>query len=810
MVDDVDIKNVGGKYGVASEATMQLILAQLGGSNSSAGSRAQRLAAQSQDRSTRANNDAAASSNVLVKGFKVATGAIDSLGTIIFKSGNSISEFSKTLLGDGNMLFRGINRFTAFIDDNVDSLRELSSVGASFNNSIFDMMGAAASGSMSFDNFSTMIKMNSEVLAKLGGTVSSGAEGVAQFTKQVRKSDFGTKLMGMGMTINDINQGLVDYLDIQMMSGKKINLRDNKLMKGGEAYLLQLDELARITGKQRELISKDLTQQLQDAGIRNQYNSLNEEQQKNFSSTLEVMNTQMPAFADAFVDMADGVSQSDMAKALDSQIPELKPLMEKWYSGALSPEMLQSGLKRLQPQLVAFSKQFKGAGYAAMKSGSGIAQAIVSASDSIYQLTEFANQDLAKSKIEQDKRNAFTEAFAAFAQTIQNVRDALTYAFLRSKAFDALKELGGKVTDFFSKVMKGPMTDFNTAMDTISNYLLGKNGLLTVAIQNITTQFDSFAGLVEKGGFLVAFETKLGELADWVGKWFKEIFFGKDVESKDRQGTEHQKGLLAQMADGLVSAFNQFWEGPYGTAMANTIGGYFEKLVDGIILGINSATGGMFFGGAASNILLKQAQAGTTLTPEQKSVITEQQYEDRTSLLGEATNATVESALALSDLFGDTLYAGIAALGGPEMDSDLAGMFNRWTRGEPQLGTPAAPTQPTGQSAGVELDPSAGFAKGTTGFQNFGTVTGTSLHGVEAVVPRNTMAGNMLAKSFDNDWNNPKPIPTQSSQENTVKYIIQLNSTMLMVLEELRKGTDLDKRTLKGVRSLSGDLNRGI
>lgn len=46
-----------------------------------------------------------------------------------------------------------------------------------------------------------------------------------------------------------------------------------------------------------------------------------------------------------------------------------------------------------------------------------------------------------------------------------------------------------------------------------------------------------------------------------------------------------------------------------------------------------------------------------------------------------------------------------------------------------------------------------GYRFGTPGFVNFGRGTRTTLHGMEAVVPRNTLAGRMLDANFDDNFN---------------------------------------------------------
>lgn len=45
-----------------------------------------------------------------------------------------------------------------------------------------------------------------------------------------------------------------------------------------------------------------------------------------------------------------------------------------------------------------------------------------------------------------------------------------------------------------------------------------------------------------------------------------------------------------------------------------------------------------------------------------------------------------------------------------------------------------------------------GFSDGTRGFMDFGSGTRATLHGLEAVVPRNTEAGQFLSSNFDDNW----------------------------------------------------------
>jgi hypothetical protein len=812
MVDDVDIKNVGGKYGVASEATMQLILAQLGGSGSAAGSRAQRLADASQQRITRANTGAAASSGILSKTFKGAAGAVGGFASTLMSTNNRLSDFSKNILGDSNLFSRSINMLTGYLDDSLDSLRELSSVGASFNNSIFDMQLAAAQGEMSFSNFTSMVKQNSSVLALLGGTVGKGAEQLALFTKGIRKSDAGKQLMGMGFTIEDINEGLVDYLDIQMQSGNKINLRDKKLIAGSEAYLKQIDGLAKVTGKSRDQISKDLIAQQQDVGIRNQINNLQGKERENFQNTLAVINTSLPALSSGLIDMADGYAQTPLGQIMASQIQGLGPLMQRQFSGQISEVDFQNELRKLQPEIDKFQKQYGKEIFDALRSGGGMGAAYAEVADGMNQLNAFLNQNLEQLKKEQEKRSMLTELIGTFEQTVQSVKSSLSTAFINSAAFNALSMLGVKLLEVVTPG-SGTMDSFSDKLVYAADFLLGEQGILTKAINIAITEIDEFATLVKEGGFLHAFETKLSELGDWVTKWFKDIFYGSDKIVKVPAGDKvaHQKGLFAQMIDSISA----FWEGDMMTSLKDTIGEYFKSLIQTMEDSfVNSTFVATLLGIDREEVAARQSQAAIEARASGRKPVAIDVENALTAALGTGifNMSEVDGAESVGGkVYYDALMKQLStteqnARGGGKIEKAIERLGAKYKEG-----SASEPERQLFEKVIANLTSENQLATGTSGFKNFGTESPAMLHGVEAVVPRNTMAGNMLAKTFGDDWNNPKAVTQiQGSQENTAKYIIQLNSTMLMVLDELRKGNDLEKKTLNSVKGLSGDLYRAV
>jgi hypothetical protein len=69
-------------------------------------------------------------------------------------------------------------------------------------------------------------------------------------------------------------------------------------------------------------------------------------------------------------------------------------------------------------------------------------------------------------------------------------------------------------------------------------------------------------------------------------------------------------------------------------------------------------------------------------------------------------------------------------------------------------------------------DEFAGYATGTRGFVDFGSGTRATLHGLEAVVPRNTEAGKFLEKNFDDSWRMKLNTLENTNQRSTQPIVI--------------------------------------
>ena len=351
MAEEIEISNVGGANGVASEATLKALVDALNKKDGSgaSGKAAQNYNQQLQNgtRVTRDNNTATRTNTTATESATKATSefagklkgaAFGAIGAIAGSIGNLGKEFINggSQLGDFTqhipLIGSAISPLVGIIDQSVESFRQLSSVGASFSNNITEMRRASAEMGLSMDEFSNLIGGNAETLRLLGGTVDQGQRRFQQMNRNLKATGDFESLKNLGFTVMDINEGMVDYIDLQATLGRG-QKRDAKSLAAGSAqYLQQLDALAKVTGKSRKELAATMQKQAQDAGFRALMNQFEEGsvQAQNFAASMAMID-QLPAeVATGLKDLADGVAQTPEAVALiNAAGPEIATAMEK-------------------------------------------------------------------------------------------------------------------------------------------------------------------------------------------------------------------------------------------------------------------------------------------------------------------------------------------------------------------------------------------------------------------------------------------------------------------------------------------------
>ena len=749
MVDEVEISNVGGPSGVASEATLAALVKALntGSNDASRAIRLESLARQS------AAKKLTGESTLLGKAFRTVADPIGGFVSQLVGGSGRLSDFTDAILGTNNILTKSFSVFAHFVDDNVDSLRELSSVGANFNNSIFDMRNAAASSAMNMDEFADLVKNNSTTFAQLGGSVSAGARAFGDFSKNLRTSRVGRELMGMGFTISSINEGLTTYLDMQLQSGRSINLRDRNLIKSSEEYLFQLDGLARLTGKQRDQLAAEMSQLQQDAGIRAQLNRLDEDGRKNLNGTLTFLRSTMPGLSKGFEDIMDGVAQTDLGKAIMSQIPGLGPLMEKAFSGELSEADFLKEFQRFGPQIAALQGQFSKEQLDAMRAQGGIAATIAELMDGLSEANTVLGMNADAIAEEAARRSKLTEMFGSFSQTLTSARTAIEDAFLNSPAFAALSGFGDKLLGMIS--VEGGLSKFDSVIKSTSEILFGEQGILTRVIKSVERAVMGFVGDMDDG------------------KTFSESV----------------SNMMSRLGEDIAYGWNEFWTGPIGTKIYDSVTYWWERLFFKLREGLNEVFGIQMFVDNAElekdriRLGLANEQETEKFLAEQRALIKDLQAEVSTKTTyqeqydpttGDGIDYTTDIALAEAEIkAAEALVAEISALNN--------------TNSVPTTAPPMAIIQP-GQARAIGTLKATGY-----NFEPQDAVT--QIHAGERVL------NSQETQTFNN---------LNSIQSDLVKKVEELNTSMLKAVDLLKDSVDAAKATSRSIKSLGTDAMRGV
>lgn len=191
--------------------------------------------------------------NLVLNGLGAVLGSAVNLGKELAFGGERMTDFARHLPGIGQHLAV----LTQFVDDNIDSFRQLANVGIDFGESIFEVRRQAAISGVSLDAFQQAIANNSESLARFGGTAQTGARRFAQISGIIQ-SNLGPSFDRLGITMEQSADLTASYLAMQTRTGRAQTMTQAQLSAGAAEYILQLDKLSKITGKSREQLASEM------------------------------------------------------------------------------------------------------------------------------------------------------------------------------------------------------------------------------------------------------------------------------------------------------------------------------------------------------------------------------------------------------------------------------------------------------------------------------------------------------------------------------------------------------------------------
>ena len=149
-------------------------------------------------------------------------------------------------------------KVASYQQDNMKTYQQITASGANLGGSLTDLRQAALNSYMSLDQFSNLIKNNSDAFSRMGGTVNDGVKAFTVFSNSLLKSETGSQLLALGITTEGFNNGMASYIAATGGRNRAEMADRDKLAAGAKNYFEQLDALATITGVSREEQEKSM------------------------------------------------------------------------------------------------------------------------------------------------------------------------------------------------------------------------------------------------------------------------------------------------------------------------------------------------------------------------------------------------------------------------------------------------------------------------------------------------------------------------------------------------------------------------
>jgi hypothetical protein len=610
LADEVIIGNVGGESGVASEATLLALvraIERMGGQKGQrgSGSKVQEMYNKAQQAGTTAtttqtaattaqtaatNKTTEAASN-LAKGFGAL--AMRGVGQVMA----SLAGMTRSLLaGEDSMAAYAsqvpivgslLGAMAGYLDKSVDAFRELSSVGAGFNNDIVAMRRAAAQNGLTLEEFSTLVRNNSQTFAKFGGTVTQGVQRFTAMNNALKDTGTFEQLKGMGFSISEINEGMASYVELQSRLGRLQGKSTQELAAGSASYLKELDMMAKLTGQSRKELMDQRAAQAADASFRALANQFEEGsiQAQNFQRSMDMINKLPKETGDALKDLADGVANTEAAQKLLAQAgPELRDAMMKVGQGA-DPRILQDALRRTSETLEnRFTKG--GARDAAFLGALGQVDPVLRGLiDNNRSMLEVSNLNITAAEEEAKKENETTTALTTFQDSIRKLSSAIQTAFIDSGLIELFAIGINRAADLISG-MADSIKAFTESVK-VDGFLPAVLGLVGDAIKGIFTNGTVVAAMVAGIGALFLAKSVIGALGRGLSgvtdNIASKMMGGFGARAAPTAGANIAGGAAANAAGGAAAGAGN--AAVSASQALKSVGAGIQKLLTGVARG---------------------------------------------------------------------------------------------------------------------------------------------------------------------------------------------------------------------------------
>ena len=689
------------------------------------------------------------------------------------QSSDVLGALSRTLPAPMGLVASGLMRIAEFQEENMKTYQQISSVGANFGGSLTDMRLAAANTSMDLQQFGAMITKNSETLAMMGGGVDAGTKNFARLSKELMSSDAGKYLQSLGMTTEQVNQGMLSYVSMTGGRSSRELASSKDLVNSAAEYMAQLDGLARLTGKSKEAQQAELDAASKNAAWQAQMRSMTKEQQdKAAVGMANALALGGKGAVDAFQSKLMGIAPDKAGQLFIATAGEMANVIDK------SGNMVLDGTKKvsdmgstvkegMRAAQVDISKLSKESLFAIIRGGGPLAETFQTLGITANRAETMTNEEIDALGKKVALQNSEAEAMAA-----------------ANKGF---KDLGAALIGLFSPIISVVTPVFGILGKALSGFAEKVNGLPDVGKNIVAALVTVTAGYL---AYSLWQKRKLAE--DMAGGAIKSLTGGAG-KAAGGGGGAGALGELGKVGGGI---------GPVLEGLAAGLKAFANPIVVAGAVGLAAALGiiitGVGAGIAAAAYLIGKSLPTMAEGLDSFSKINGSNLVDVSKGIGALGLAMAAfgagSAVGAVGAGISSLIGGVSKLfGGDDVMGKITKSVQQFTPVLPQL---------------TALGPA--IQSYASGLASFGTAINsiniTKAEQVRALLAKPMPAAPLAASGAALTASATALNATSGSGENKASDLQALNKTMMEVLKYIKDTAENTKRTHEATKMLNGNM----
>lgn len=229
---------------------------------------------------------------------KVSTGA--------FKLDDAIKVVSDTFGifgGVGQKLGQVFGGTLSHVKDMNDAMILSGRYGVTFSQNLFDYTGRLANAGISFDNFNKLLAGAGKQINGLGMNAQQSADFFLMNSAALLRSEKVMTAGLMGINITEFQDQLAITTDLfKNLDRTRIDV-NRRIQESTIEATIEIDNMARVTGRSRQEIQKDIDQQQQSRLIQIAKMSMDPEQLANLNKTQAFLSQMGPGFSDVYIQL---------------------------------------------------------------------------------------------------------------------------------------------------------------------------------------------------------------------------------------------------------------------------------------------------------------------------------------------------------------------------------------------------------------------------------------------------------------------------------------------------------------------------